>query len=309
MPRSRKYMTPAEAREASLFPRSILRREFRLKPAKGQRAAATVWQGQGVYYVFAKAACIPMRPYRVPSPTQAAALAAGRALAGTLLCKTCGNRVGADCIERGRCYDCIGNEQREREREIENEARAVAVAWLSANPVFVDSETTGLDDTDQVCEIAILDVDGTVLFSSLVRPSCAMNPAAASVHGITPEELADAPTWPHVHDAVAEILAGRLVIAHNADFDSRLLTQTCRAYGLDTPSAEWDCTQALLTPLNGGRWPRLSKAVAIAGADVGAGAAHRAVRDADTVRRIVLALGKGSMREQKPDHLTPAESY
>lgn len=148
-----------------------------------------------------------------------------------------------------------------------------------------------------------------MLFSSLVRPSCAMNPAAASVHGITPEELADAPTWPHVHDAVAAILAGRLVIAHNADFDSRLLSQTCCAHGLDSPTVEWGCTMELLTPLNGGRWPRLSKAVAIAGADVGAGAAHRAVRDADTVRRIVLALGKGSMREQKPDHSTPAESY
>lgn len=285
-------MTPAEAREAGLFPRSILRRECRLKPAKGQRAAATVWQGQGFYYVFAKVDCVAMRPYCAPSPAQAAALAAGRALTGTVLCKTCGNRVDADYTERGRCYDCIRNEQWEREREIENEARAVAAAWLAANPLFLDTETTGLDATDQVCEIAILDVDGAVLFSSLVSPSCSMNPAAASVHAISHDELVNAPTWPHVHDAVAAILSGRLVIAHNADFDMRLLSQTCRAYGLDIPPAEWDCTQALLTPLNGGRWPRLSKAVDLAGADVGAGAAHRAVRDADTVRRIVLALGR-----------------
>lgn len=299
MPRQREYMTPTEAREAGLFPRSILRREFRLKPVKGQRAAATVWQGQGFYYVFAKVDCVAMRPYCAPSPAQAAALAAGRALTGTVLCKACGNRVDADYTERGRCYDCIRNEQWEREREIENVARTVAAAWLSANPLFLDTETTGLDDTDQVCEIAILDVDGAVLFSSLVRPSCSMNPGAAGVHGITQEELAHAPAWPEVHGTVAAILAGRLVIAHNADFDSRLLSQTCRAYGLDTPPAEWDCTQALLTPLNGGRWPRLSKAVDLAGADVGAGAAHRAVRDADTVRRIVLALGKPTGGEEK----------
>lgn len=286
----RQYMTPAEAHAAGLLPRSTLRREFRLKPAKGQQAAATVWQGQGFYPVFARAACVPMRPYRAPSPAQAAALAAGRALAGTVICKACGNRVDADFIERGRCFDCIRDEQWERERQTEREACATAAAWLSAAPLFLDTETTGLDDSDQICEIAILDVDGAVLFSSLVRPSCAMNPAAADVHGITPEELSCAPAWPDVHGTVAAILSGRLVVAHNADYDSRLLSQTCRAYGLDSPPAEWDCTQALLTPLNGGRWPRLSKAVDIAGADVGAGAAHRAVRDADTVRRIVLAL-------------------
>lgn len=301
-------MTPAEAREAGLFPRSVLRREFRLKPVKGQWPAATVWQGQGFYYVFAKTACVPMRPYRVPSSAQAAVLAAGRALAGTVLCKTCGKRVDADYTEREQCLDCIGNEQLEREREIENEARVVAAVWLAADPLIVDLETTGLDHSDQICEIAILDVAGAVLFSSLVRPSCAMNPDAASVHGITLEELAQAPAWPDVHGAVADILSGRLAIAHNAAFDSRLLSQTCRAYGRDLPPVAWGCTMELLTPLNGGRWPRLSKAVAVAGADVGAGAAHRAVCDADTVRRIVLALGKGSIREQKPDHLTPAES-
>ena len=232
-----------------------------------------------------------MRPYRTPSPTQAAALAAGRGLAGTLLCESCGNRVNANCSERGQCFDCIHAKNMAQERQTENDARTTAAAWISANPLFLDTETTGLDDTDQICEIAILDLDGTTLFSSLICPSCSMNPAAADVHGITPQELANAPTWPSVHDIVAATITGRLVIAHNADFDSRLLSQTCRAYGLDTPLAEWDCTQTLLTALNGGRWPRLSKAADIVGADIGAVAAHRAVQDAETVRRIVLALG------------------
>ena len=291
MGKKRDYMTPKEASDAGLFPRSILRRDFRLKPAKNQRTVATVWQGKGFYDVYAKADCVPMRPYRAPSPNQAVALAAGRSLVGTLLCKTCGNRVDTICTERGRCYNCIGNDEKMQVRDNEFDAYMGAGAWLMANPLFLDTEATGLNDTDQICEIAILDVGGSVLFSSLVQPSCAMNPAAASLHGITPEELADAPTWPHVHDAVAAILTGRLVIAHNADFDSRLLSQTCRAYGLDIPIADWDCTQELLTPLNAGHWPCLSKAASIAGADVSAGAAHRAFRDADTVRRIVLALG------------------
>lgn len=50
-----------------------------------------------------------------------------------------------------------------------------------------------------------------------------MYPDAAGVRGITLDELANAPFGSDVHDTVAAFLAGRRVIAHNDNFDSRLL--------------------------------------------------------------------------------------
>lgn len=293
MPRQRQYMTPAEATAAGLFPRSILRRDYRLKPATGQPSAGTVWQGQGTYQVFAKADCVPMRPQRAPTPAQLAALAAGRELAGTVRCNQCGQRFLPEQmgemwrgrhIHKSQCEGCI------QENRLAT-AKATATAWLEAKPLFLDTETTGLDDCDQIAEIAILDAAGAVLFQSLVKPSCPMNPAAAAVNGITDAELSTAPTWPQVFAQVAPVIEGRTVICHSADFDERMLHQTCAAYGLDAPGATWQCTKELLADGNGGRWPRLGDAMSLVGATwPESGKAHRAAYDADLCRRVVLAL-------------------
>lgn len=205
----------------------------RLKPGKGQRPVSRYWQGMGWVYLYDAAEAVSMRPYRAPSGAQLAALVAGRRLVGTMLCKGCGERFYREELERGVCDPC------RRNAELES-VRAAARAWLALDPLFLDTETTGLDEADQVAELAILDQAGAVLFHSLVRPSCLMSAGAAAVHGIEAAELAAAPTWPEIAGAVNAVLQGRTVIAHNADFDSRMLWQTCRAYALEAPAlAGW----------------------------------------------------------------------
>lgn len=90
-----------------------------------------------------------------------------------------------------------------------------------ANAVILDTETTGLDDTDQIIEIGIIDaMTGSVLFHSLVKPfNCAINPEAQAVHGISEEMLAGAPPWLDIHDKVMSILTTHRVIGYNIDFD------------------------------------------------------------------------------------------
>lgn len=292
VPRShkRQHMTPAEATAAGLFPRSILRRAFRLKPSVKQEPAGTVWQGHGHYHVFDKILCTPLRPYCKPSPAQLAALAAGRNMTRRAVCCSCSRTFSLDELANGKCPDCNKEEQAQLRRIAIHEARLVALQWLDRDPVFLDTETTGLDGNDQICEIAILSVAGEVLFTSLILPCCQMNPDAAAVHGITDQDLAQAPAWPGVYQRVKGILDRRLVIAHNADFDARLLAQTCHAYGLEAPQSDWGCTMKVLAPVNGWHRLHLAEAVAITRAVPSEEPAHRAVRDADTVRRVVLAL-------------------
>ena len=67
-----------------------------------------------------------------------------------------------------------------------------------ANLVFLDTETTGLDDTAEVIEIAIVDAAGAVIFESYCRPTVPVDPGAQAVHGIGPEKLATAPAWPEI---------------------------------------------------------------------------------------------------------------
>ena len=85
--------------------------------------------------------------------------------------------------------------------------------------VFLDTETTGLDDDAQVVEIAIVDDTGAVLFESLVKPTVPVEPEAAAIHGIGPDRLASAPTWPEIAEQVRAALEGKTVVIFNSDFD------------------------------------------------------------------------------------------
>ena len=97
--------------------------------------------------------------------------------------------------------------------------------------VFLDTETTGLDDAAQIVEIAIVDGAGKVLFESYCRPTVPVDSGAQAVHGIGPKVLAAAPGWPEIADQVRQVLTGRTVVIFNADFDFRILEQTAVAHG------------------------------------------------------------------------------
>lgn len=80
-------------------------------------------------------------------------------------------------------------------------------------------------------------------------------PEATDIHGITNEELAYVPAWSQVA-AVADLIQGRVLIAHNALFDERMLKQYCKRHELTVPAVQmWGCTLDLLIDFNDGRWP------------------------------------------------------
>ncbi len=91
----------------------------------------------------------------------------------------------------------------------------------------VDLETTGLDPkSDEIVEIAIVvcGADGVPTgerFVSLVKPSGSVG--ATHIHGISEDDVRDAPTFADIAGDVLGVLAGRVVVAHNAYFDVRFL--------------------------------------------------------------------------------------
>jgi DNA polymerase III epsilon subunit-like protein len=134
--------------------------------------------------------------------------------------------------------------------------------------VILDTETTDL--AGYVVEVAILDAaTGDVLLDTLVNPGCPVEPGARWVHGISDEQLADAPPLTEVWPRLLEVTANRTVLAYNAEFDHDTVIRHARRDGLDPghlgDASRWSCLMTRRTawlmrhrwlPLSGGHRAR-----------------------------------------------------
>ncbi|HWQ47045.1 MAG TPA: 3'-5' exonuclease [Longilinea sp.] len=108
----------------------------------------------------------------------------------------------------------------------------MALQVIDSKPVYIDTETTGIDRSDEIVEISIIDWDGKELFQSFVRPSKPIPPAAMEIHHITDEMVASSKPWPIIWPAVRSHLINRVVAAYNSEFDLRMLQQSLENYRL-----------------------------------------------------------------------------
>ena len=95
--------------------------------------------------------------------------------------------------------------------------------------IFGDTETTGVRDTDKVCEVAWKEVDHEFNLvregHSLINPGIPIHYAASAVNGISDAMVADAPTLDEYMDSVGQPFRGEdvVMVMHNAPFDMRFL--------------------------------------------------------------------------------------
>lgn len=249
----------------SCFTKGRLRDEFRMKPAPG--AEPVRWYKSpygGRYGVYRIADCVPMR---APRPqTEKQRLASQRL---SVLSRLNSSR-GQQALK--------------------------AHTWLRQLPLFLDTETTGLGNQAQALEIGLTDADGRVVFATRLRPTVAVEPEAAAVHGIDEQTLRNEPSWPDVAAQLRQIIAAWPLIIFNADFDIRILKQTAAAHG---DQAEWldgltvHCAMKLAAAYYGAtnRYGTISLASAAREAALDwAGRAHSAVADARMTARVVSVI-------------------
>jgi len=101
---------------------------------------------------------------------------------------------------------------------------------LKLAPVYLDTETTGLESGAEIVDICIVDHDGAILVDSLVKPKRKIPRQVIRIHGITNEMVKDAPTWLDLWPEVEAALRGRRVAIYNADFDVRMMQQSHQKY-------------------------------------------------------------------------------
>ncbi|MBC3760811.1 exonuclease domain-containing protein [Quadrisphaera oryzae] len=118
----------------------------------------------------------------------------------------------------------------------------------TAGFAVLDLETTGFSPrTERVVEVAVVHVspDGVAgaEWSTLVHPGRA-GVGATQVHGIRPADVRSAPRFADVVAALVEVLAGRVLVAHNTAFDVPFLRAEMERAGVLMPDVAQLCTLA-----------------------------------------------------------------
>lgn len=111
----------------------------------------------------------------------------------------------------------------------ETELKRLLRVVNARNFVVLDTETTGLGNEAEICQIAIIDADGKTLLDTLVKPKRSIPTDATKIHGITNDMVKGARDWLNTNEQVWQILHGRDVITYNASYDFRLIEQSEKA--------------------------------------------------------------------------------
>jgi DNA polymerase-3 subunit epsilon len=175
----------------------------------------------------------------------------------------------------------------------------IAIPELLSAPVataeflVVDTETNGLaGDACEMTEVGAVLVGGGELhdrWSALCRTSAPLQRGIQRFTGITQAMVDSAPSLEDVLPTLAQLLTGRVLVAHNAPFDRRVLRQAFQRIGLEWPNPPVICTAAVarrLLPLQ--RKRGLGALADALGIEVEL--AHRALADAETCARVLCAL-------------------
>src|SRR3954462_14682662 len=163
----------------------------------------------------------------------------------------------------------------------------------SAEFLVIDTETNGLaGDACELTEIGAVLVGGGELHDRWETLLAVREPLSRGIQrftGITQGMVDEAPPAEAMLPDLAEQLRGRVLVAHSAGFDRRVLAQAFARAGLQGPRPPVLCTVALarrLHPL--ARQRRLRPLAESLGIDVEV--SHRALAAPETCARVFCAL-------------------
>ncbi|MGB2475533.1 MAG: exonuclease domain-containing protein [Flavobacteriaceae bacterium] len=171
---------------------------------------------------------------------------------------------------------------------------------------IVDVETTGGKYNEEgITEIAIYRFDGHQIvdqFSSLVNPLKEIQPFVQRLTGINSKMLKNAPKFFEIAKRIVEITEDAVLVAHNAEFDYRIIQTEFRRLGFDFERQSLctvDLSQKLIPNAPSFKLGQLVRSLGIPISDV-----HRAHGDAiATVELFKVLLEKDSKKEIISTHI------
>ena len=177
---------------------------------------------------------------------------------------------------------------------------------LLAGLLVLDTETTGLSDDAEICEISIIADNGASLINTLIRTEQPITAEATAINGITDEMLAEAPTFPEVYARLRQIIGHRKVVIYNAQFDHRMMEQVCQRHHLPPllDAKQCHCLMLDYADFHGEwdprrqsfKWPKLTAACEQMGIEWD-GTAHRAPADTHMTLALMRAMATGDAQQ------------
>lgn len=156
----------------------------------------------------------------------------------------------------------------------------------------IDIETTGLDRrADRIVEIAVIQLDANLgeqsRWLSLVNPERPVG--ATHIHGLDDAALAGAPTFRDIAVQLANLLTGRVLVAHHAAFEQEFLNNEFARAGLNVALDAGSCVctmdqSRIYLPPGSHSLHGVAARLGVA-----AGSHHRAIHDAETCARLLKA--------------------
>lgn len=159
--------------------------------------------------------------------------------------------------------------------------------------LVVDTETNGKAGEEcELTEVGAVLVGGGELhdrWETLCAVRAPLTRGIQRLTGITQSMVDEAPAAETTLPELAELLRGRVLVAHSASFDTRVLRQAFDRAGLDWPAPPTLCTVAMARRLH--PLARQRKLALLAGSlGIEVEVSHRALADAETCARVFCAL-------------------
>lgn len=153
----------------------------------------------------------------------------------------------------------------------------------------IDLETTGLSSFSRIVELGAvrfkIGEEGETL-QTLVDPCCAIPKGAMRVHGITDEMVEGAPQAPEILRQLIEFSEGCVLVAHNARYDTSILSTELARAEIEMPPNDVVCTiraaKHFLPKMRNYRLQTLTQVL-----EIDPGDAHRALSDAISAKLVL----------------------
>ncbi|GLO65505.1 MULTISPECIES: 3'-5' exonuclease [Oceanobacillus] len=119
----------------------------------------------------------------------------------------------------------------------------------------IDFETAN-EKRNSACSIGVVIMNDTEIideFYSLINPLAPFRSRNIYVHGITEEQVQEAPTFAELWPTLSAYLEDTILIAHNASFDMSVLRQSLYKYDMPCPNYMSLCTVKISQLI----WPQL----------------------------------------------------
>lgn len=114
----------------------------------------------------------------------------------------------------------------------------------------IDFETAN-PSRSSACSLGIAVVRNNAIVDKmhyLIKPTpLKFDPFNVAIHGITEDDVRDAPTFDELWKEISPLFDRQLIVAHNTSFDISVLRRTLEFYNIEVPCIDFLCTYRLST--------------------------------------------------------------